>query len=79
MGVSASSTMIDYLPDCSCVRGGICPIHGPLERGRVQRRALHAVKRGKIMREDHQKWLAKYGRKPKQPFGQTRKTKRFAQ
>ena len=59
---------MNYLPNCICNRVGICPIHGPLERGRTMKRAARAVKSGHVSLSDYQRWKARHSRETKKPL-----------
>jgi len=61
---------MNYLPNCICWRGMICPIHGPLARGRTMRRAARAVKRGDIPLSAYNRWKARHKREPKKLFNE---------
>ena len=55
----------NYLPNCVCSRGVICPIHGPRARGRTFRNAARAVQRGVITKSAFDRWKARHTRETK--------------
>ena len=64
-----------YLPDCDCAGGDICPVHGPLQRGRTYRKALRAVQAGRLSTADYEAWKRRHAR-PALRFGRKiRRTK----